>query len=82
MGQAIRISRHARGRMKLYGITVADVTATLEYPDTTENQGDATALIKAFPGKYSGYPLKVVYERQGDALVVITAYPLKKKAWR
>jgi len=29
MGQAIRISRHARDRMKLYGITAADVTATI-----------------------------------------------------
>lgn len=68
--------------MKLYGITAADVTATIERPDTTENQGDATAVIKAFPDRYSGYPLKVVYERKGSDIVVVTAYPLKKKAWR
>jgi len=41
-----------------------------------------TIAIKKFSGKYSGYPLKVVYEKREEELFVITTYPLKKKLWR
>jgi hypothetical protein len=35
--------------------------------------------LKEFSNRFSGYPLKIVYERTGDEMRVITAYPLKRR---
>jgi hypothetical protein len=75
----IRLSRHARGRMKLYGIAQEDVETTINHPDQTMIDGDNSIAIRGFAGKYSGYPLKVVYSSQKGEALVVTAYPLKKK---
>jgi hypothetical protein len=32
--------------------------------------------------KFSGYPLKVVYEKVEDEIFIVTVYPLKRKIWR
>ena len=79
----VTVSRHARRRLKLYGIAIDDVRATIGSPDAVEVQDEGSlAATKAFPGRYGGYPLKVVYVEGGAGIVVVTAYPLKKKAWR
>lgn len=38
--------------------------------------------VKKFQDKFSGFPLKVVYEMIENELFIITAYPIKKKMWR
>jgi len=78
----IAFSRHARARMKLYGIAAEDVAAVIEAPDATEQQEDAVAMLKEIPGKYGGLPLKVVARPSRGGMTVVTVYPLKKRAWR
>jgi hypothetical protein len=38
--------------------------------------------MKNFRDKFSGYPLKVVYEMAGKEIFIVTVYPLKRKMWR
>lgn len=78
----MKLSRHARNNIKLYEIADDDIRKTIEVPDIIEKEGLKTIAIKKFSGKYSGYPLKVVYEETHDSVFVITTYPLKKKMWR
>lgn len=59
-----------------------DIRKTIEFPDIIKKESLKTIAIKKFSGKYSGYPLKVVYEKREEKLFVITTYPLKKKLWR
>jgi hypothetical protein len=78
-----KVSRHARNNMRLYEIHMNELSNTINAPDVIETEGDKIVAIKRLPGKFSGYPLKVVYKkRKGDDIFVITAYPLKRKHWR
>lgn len=76
----MKLSRHAKSRMKLYKIEPADVLQTISEPDKTEHEGDNITALRYFEGKYNNYPLKVVYD--ADQQLVITLYPLKSKNWR
>ncbi|MBF0568615.1 MAG: DUF4258 domain-containing protein [Nitrospirae bacterium] len=78
----IRFSRHARNHLKLYGIHVDEIKETIELPDAEGIEGSRRTALKKFVYRFSGYPLKVVYERTGDDIFIITAYPLKKSIWR
>lgn len=78
----MRLSRHARSNIKLYEIEEDDIRKTIEFPDIIEKESLKTIAIKKFSGKYSGYPLKVVYEKTETDVFIITTYPLKKKLWR
>ena len=78
----IKLSRHAGNNIKLYGIEETDISKTIEFPDNIHRKGMKTVAIKEFGRRYSGYPLKVVYEKREEEMFVITAYPLKKKLWR
>lgn len=78
----MKLSRHARNNIKLYEIADDDIRKTIEVPDIIEKEGIKTVAIRKFKGKYSGYPLKVVYEKTHKGVFVITSYPLKKKMWR
>lgn len=68
----MRLSRHARNNIKLYEITDNDIRKTIEFPDIIEKESLKIIAIKRFSGKYSGYPLKVVYEKREEELFVIT----------
>jgi hypothetical protein len=76
------LSRHAKNNMKLYGIDEDDISATMEKPDFSGKEGAKATAVRKFAGRFSGYPLKVVYEECEGGIFVITAYPLKKKLWR
>ena len=78
----MKLSRHARNNIKLYEIAGDDIRKTIEFPDIIEKESLKTIAIKKFSGKYSGYPLKIVYAKREKELFVITTYPLKKKLWR
>ena len=72
-------TRHARGRMRLYGIEARHVTLALTEPDSgPEQEGSRYAVLKQVPGAFKGLPLKVVYVREEGRLVVLSAYPLKR----
>ncbi|MBF0466741.1 MAG: DUF4258 domain-containing protein [Nitrospirae bacterium] len=78
----IRLSRHVMNHMKLYGIDSCEIKEAIDAPDTEDRDGNKLTAIKKFTDRFSGYPLKVVYEKTGDDIFIITAYPLKKKVWR
>ena len=75
----ISFSRHAKSRMKLYGIEQTDVELTILHPEQSLIDGDNLIAIRGFENKYSGYPLKVVYCSVNSDFNVVTVYPLKKK---
>jgi hypothetical protein len=78
----IKLSRHVKNNMRFYKISKNDIQKTVELPDIVEKEGRKMIALKTFERRFSGYPLKVVYEEIVDQLFVITAYPLKKKMWR
>lgn len=75
----VRFSRHARRRMKLYGVSANEIEDAIMGSASNERSGGRVYAVKLFAGRFSGYPLKVVCEQEGDDFLVITAYPLKKK---
>jgi hypothetical protein len=78
----MEISRHARNNMRLYNISERDIMDAIDSPDVSGEEGDNVVAMKKFQDKFSGFPLKVVYEKIGDELFIITTYPIKKKMWR
>jgi hypothetical protein len=78
----MEISRHARNNMRLYNISERDILNAIDSPDLSDREGDKVVAVKKFQDKFSGFPLKVVYEKIGNELFIITAYPIKKKMWR
>lgn len=78
----MKLSRHLRNNLRLYGITEKDIIETIGTPDYKDKEGDRLVALKKFARRFSGYPLKVVYKRDGSKIMVITAYPLKRKNWR
>ena len=73
----IRLSRHAKRRMKLYGILKSDVVRVIQQGEKVDTDDNKTAFLLSMPFKYK-YPLKVVTIRQEDRILIVTAYPLKK----
>jgi hypothetical protein len=59
--------------MRLYGFDEGDIQSAISTPDKRESLEGKMAAIKSFAGRFSGYPLKVVYKNNGEILV-ITAY--------
>ena len=78
----MEISRHARNNMRLYNISEGDILDAIDSPDVSGREGDKVVAVKKFRDKFSGFPLKVVYEMIENELFIITAYPIKKKMWR
>jgi hypothetical protein len=78
----MEISRHARNNMRLYNISGGDILDAIDSPDVSGREGDKVVAVKKFQDKFSGFPLKVVYEMIENELFIITAYPIKKKMWR
>jgi hypothetical protein len=78
----MKISRHARNNMRLYRISEKDIMSAVESPDVSTKEENRMVAMKKFRDKFSGYPLKVVYEKIENEIFILTAYPLKKKIWR
>ena len=74
----MRLSRHARNNMRFYDIMEADLTSAIEAHDHIEVAEGKMTVLKMFPGKFSGYPLKVVFQKVENEIIIVTAYPLKK----
>jgi len=68
--------------MRLYNISEKDILNAIDSPDVSGREGDKVVAVKKFQDKFSGFPLKVVYEKIGNELYIITTYPIKRKMWR
>ena len=68
--------------MRLYEISERDIGSTVESPDVSTREENRMVAVKNFPERFSGYPLKVVYEKMEELIYIVTAYPLKRKMWR
>ena len=69
----IKLSRHARRRAKLYGISPSTISEVLT--GTTLSQG-GQEIVDDVEGL--AYPLKIVVSIEGDVATVVTAYPVKR----
>ena len=78
----MKVSRHAKNNMKLYGITEEEISETMQWRDYADKEGVKSIAIKKFSDRFSGHPLKVVFKKVASDVFVITTYPLKKKLWR
>ncbi len=78
----MKFSRHARNNMRLYNISERDISKTIDLPEVSDRDGIKTIAIKKIQSRFSGYPLKVVYEKRENELFIVTTCPLKKKVWR
>jgi len=68
--------------MRLYNISERDISDTIDLPEISDREGIKMVAVKIIQDRFSGYPLKVVYEKRENELFIITTYPLKKKLWR
>ena len=68
--------------MRLYKVSERDIIAAIESPDVSSKEENRRVVMKNFQGKFSGYPLKVVYEMAEKEVFIVTVYPLKRKMWR
>jgi hypothetical protein len=72
----VKFSRHAKGRMKLYDISEAQVVEVLRHGErAVDSAGRVTYLHKVQGFRY---PIKVVMLGKPDSVLVLTAYPLKR----
>jgi len=73
--KSIRLSRHARRRMDLYGITLEQITRTLAEPEY---------LVPSVKGRYNAYRkmggrfLRVTYAEDDSHCVVVSVTPRKR----
>ena len=73
----IRLSRHARRRIRLYGISPSVISEVLTGRKITQGSQEVVADVVGL-----AYPLKIVVFRKGDTATVVTAYPLKRGVGR
>lgn len=71
----IEFSRHAKRRMRLYGITKKEVKLVIE-KSQKEDQSEERITYRI--GKRFKYPIRVIALKKEYSFLVITVYPLKK----
>jgi len=69
-------SRHAKRRIKLYGINKENTINVIKDVSNKSN-GQYEIIDSKFKSKYR-LPLKVVYIIEKNVTTIITSYPLKK----
>ena len=69
----IKMSRHARNRIRLYGIPEGVIQEMLAGKKFAKGNHEVVGHVEGFK-----YPIKIVVS-VGDVIMVITAYPLKKR---
>lgn len=76
--ELIKLTRHAKNRMRIHDITESEVVAAIEKPEFLEpSVGDRMNAWIRTPDKY----LRVTYKNEKDRILVITAAK-KKTGWR
>jgi hypothetical protein len=78
-GMKLRFTRHARNRMRLYGITTKDVEDVFKEPSFGPAiEGTRMVLLGRPAAKFAQKPRKVVSIEEKGGYVVLSAYPLKR----
>ncbi len=73
-----KLARHAKNRMRMHGITEAEVNAAVAGPDFIEPSVEGrTNIWKKTGDKF----LRVTYKDEPSRILIITAVK-KKKGWR
>ena len=67
--------------MRLYRISLEEITETIQAPDLLDKEGRYNIAYKTFQGRFGSLPLKVIYVVEQEA-VVVSAYPLRRVRWR
>jgi hypothetical protein len=73
----IEFSRHAKRRMKLYGISEKDVLAVIEKGKKEESANGKIVFVHLIARKFK-YPIKVVASHRGKTVIIVTTYPVKR----
>ena len=76
--EKIDFSRHARRRMKLYGISEEDVLHVLSRGKSQARSDGKIIFLYEMKEKFS-FPIKVISAYRDTALVIISAYPFKRR---
>jgi len=71
-------ARHAKRRMKLYGISEEDVLNVLKNGRKEIAKDGKIFFFHNIKGKFK-YPVKVIMTQSDKAPVIVSAYPLKKR---
>lgn len=74
----IRISEHAKDRMKIYGISERIVIDALNEPDEVV---DGYGGRKIAHKRLNHYILRVIYEEYEDEKAIITLYPAEESRY-
>lgn len=69
----IKISRHAKRRMKLYKIPESEITDILSNINLSRGEHEILKEIAGFK-----YPIKIVVSVEDQVITLVTSYPLKK----
>jgi hypothetical protein len=73
-----KLARHAKNRMRMHGITEAEIDLAVENPDFSEPSVEGRINVwKKLGDKF----LRVTYKDEPARILVITAVK-KKKGWR
>lgn len=76
--QPKKLTRHAKNRMRMHGITEAEVDSAIERPDFTEPSVEGRVNVwKKVDDKF----LRVTFKDEQRRVLIITAVK-KKKGWR
>ncbi|MAG18225.1 MAG: DUF4258 domain-containing protein [Candidatus Diapherotrites archaeon] len=74
----IRITLHAKERMKKYGLIELQVKNCVNNPDiVVEGKSNRKIAQK----RINGYVLRVIYEKHDNVYVVITTYKAKRERY-
>jgi len=74
----VKLTRHAKNRMRLHAVTESEIVSAIEHPEFFEvSGGDRMNVWIKTPDKF----LRVTYKDEKDRFLVITAVK-KKTGWR
>ncbi|MBU4013992.1 MAG: DUF4258 domain-containing protein [Proteobacteria bacterium] len=74
----IKFSRHAKRRMKLYGLSEEDVLNVLKNGSKEMAKDGKLFFLHDIKGKFK-FPVKVITAQGDKTLIIVSAYPLKKR---
>lgn len=76
--EKIDFSRHARRRMKLYGISEEDVLHVLSRGKSQVTSDEKIVFFDEIKERFS-FPIKVISAYRDRNLVIISVYPFKRR---
>ena len=78
VGEAIRVTAHARGRMAKYGVEESLVRDALEKPSSLLEGHSGRKIAQK---KLNGYVLRVVFKKENDVFIVVTVYKARSERY-